>query len=151
MMNQKEAVFAAVINVCGQQDGKYEPTREQRTQINSILVEGFKAGKIQLDREYNESELKSYVSGLQSNWLRKDARLNGGVKHTIKNPGIREGSTDPQLKALKALLSTTTDEDQRSEIQEYIDARLVEINSTKKKVEINFNDLPETLRNKFTK
>lgn len=151
MMNQKEAVFAAVINVCGQQDGKYEPTREQRTQVNLILVEGFKAGKIQLDREYNESELKSYVSGLQSNWLRKDARLNGGVKHTIKNPGIREGSTDAQLKALKALLSTTTDEDQRSEIQEYIDARLVEINSTKKKVEINFNDLPETLRNKFTK
>lgn len=149
-ISQKEAVFTAVTNVVGVIDGAYNPTREQRHQINAILFESFKAGKIELDREYNDSELKSYVSGLQSNWLRKDKRLNGNVMHVIKNPGSRKGAGDAQLKALKAVLATTTDEDTRVEIQGYIAQRQAELTPVKETA-IDYSMLPAALREKLVK
>ena len=91
-MTQKEAVFSATVNVVGEFEGAYTPTKEQRAQVNNILFQGFRAETIELDRTYNDSELKAYVSGLQSNWLRKDSRLNGGIKYVPKNPGSRAGS-----------------------------------------------------------
>ena len=150
MVSQKEAVFTAVINVMGEQDGAYVPTREQRATINTILFEGFRSNSIQLDREFTDTELKTYVSGLQSNWLRKDKRLNGGITYVAKNPGSRQGSGDAQLKAMRALLSTLTDSDDKAEVQAHIDARVAEINKAKSPV-IDISKLPEALRAKFTK
>ncbi len=144
-MTQKEAVFQAVTNVCGTSDEAYAPTKEQRAQVNAILFEGFTADRIELDKVYDEAGLKSYVSGLQSNWLRKDQRLNGGVKYSAKNPGSRAGSTDPQVKAMRALLSTKTDASEIAEIQSFIDRRLAEIKPAKS-VTINVDDLPESLK-----
>jgi hypothetical protein len=145
-MTQKEAVFQAVTNVCGNVDGAYDPTKEQRAQVNNILFEGFKAGRVAFDGEMPEdSKLKAYVSGLQSNWLRKDKRLNGGVQYTAKNPGSRAGSTDPQIKAMRLLLATKTDASERAEIQTFIDKRLAEIKPAKS-VEIDVSALPEELR-----
>ena len=129
-MTQKAAVFAAVCNVFGVTsfDAKVEPTKEERAQVNEILFAGFQEGKIAYDGELpSDSELKSYVSGLQSNWLRKDSRLNGNVKYVAKNPGSRAGSTDPQVKAMRQLLATKTDTSERAEIQSFIDKRLAEI------------------------
>ena len=144
MLSQKEAAYQAIVNVTGfSGEGKCEPSREQRAQINMILCEGFKSGHIALDRTFDDSELKAYVSGLVSNWLRKDNRLNGGVKYTPKNPGSRSGSGDAQLKALRALLSTTEDEQERTEIQGFIDKRVAEL---KPKVTVDFSALPEELR-----
>lgn len=148
MMNQKEAVYSAVISVCGQHEGVYSPTREQRAQINLILFEGFRGGKITLDKEFDDSGLKGYVSGLQSNWLRKDKRLNGGVSYVAKNPGSKTGSQDPTIKALRALMSTLTSAKDKAEIQQAIDARVEEL---KPKVQVNINALPEHIRAKFTK
>lgn len=48
-----------------------------RDDINQILLEWFKLGKVQLDKEFNDKELEVYVYTLQSNWIRKDPRLNG--------------------------------------------------------------------------
>src|ERR1051325_1045852 len=145
-MTQKEAVFQAVTNVCGNVDGAYAPTKEQRAQVNNSLFEGFKAGRVAFDGEMPEdSKLKAYVSGLQSNWLRKDKRLNGGVQYTAKNPGSRAGSTDPQIKAMRLLLATKTDASERAEIQTFIDKRLAEIKPAKS-VEIDVSALPEELR-----
>ena len=150
-MNQKEAVYAAVCAVTGHTgEGKVDISKEQRSQVNLILFEGFRSGEIELDREFTDSELKVYVSGLQSNWLRKDMRLNGGVKYVAKNPGSRQGSGDEQLKALRALMSSLTDEADRAEVQAHIDARVAEL-SAAKKMSINFNALPIELRNKFSK
>ena len=145
-LTQKEAVFQAVQNVCGSSDEAYAPTKEQRASVNQILFEGFRAGNIELDREYTDTELKAYVSGLQSNWLRKDKRLNGGIQYVPKNPGSRTGSTDPQVKAMRALLATKTDPSERAEIQEFIDKRVSEIKPAKKQVVINVADLPEELK-----
>ena len=130
-MKQKDAVYQAVLNVCGEQDGVYEPTKEQRSSVNAILFEGVRAGSISIDTEFDDAKLKQYVSGLQSNWLRKDTRLNGGVKYVAKNPGSRTGNTDPSLKAMRLLLSTKTDATERAEIQTFIDARVAEIKPTK--------------------
>ena len=151
MMTQKEAVFTAVINVCGHQDGAYTPTKEQRAQISAVLFEGFRSAKIQLDREFDDSGLKAYVSGLLSNWLRKDKRLNGGIAYVAKNPGSRQGSADPQLKAMRALPSTLTDESERQEVQAYIDARVAEIQAAKVKTAVDFSSLPAELQAKFQK
>lgn len=150
-VSQKEAVFQAMINVMGEQDGVYVPTKEQRAQVNLILFEGFKAGTIEIEGTKSDSDLKGYVSGLQSNWLRKDKRLNGGVQYTAKNPGSRAGSADPQLKAMRALITTLTTDEEKAEVQAYIDARVAELNATKVAKTVDFSALPADLAAKFGK
>ena len=151
-MNQKEATYTAVVNVCGHVDGAYTPSKEERAQVNAILFEGFRAGKIELDREFTDSELKAYVSGLQSNWLRKDKRLNGGVAYIAKNPGSRQGSGDPALKAMRALMSTLITAEDKAEVQAHITARMTEIAATKVATKvIDYSVLPADLAAKFGK
>lgn len=151
-MTQKEAVFQAIQNVVGKRDGAYVPSKEERARVNQILFEGFRNGNIEIDREYSDTELKSYVSGLQSNWLRKDKRLNGNVNYVAKNPGSRAGSGDPQLKALRGLLQTDLSAEDRAEVQSHIDARVAALSLTKtKKVSIDFSALPADLATKFAK
>jgi hypothetical protein len=151
-VNQKEAVFKAVCNVTGHKgEGQVSITKEQRAQVSMILFEGFRSESIELDRTYDDAGLKAYISGLVSNWLRKDKRLNGGVTYVAKNPGSRQGSADPQLKAMRTLLSTLTDEEQRQEVQGHIDQRIAEINSAKMTKVIDFSALPAELQAKFGK
>lgn len=151
-MNQKEAVYQAVCNVTGfSGEGTVEISKEQRAQVNAILFEGFRSGKIELDREYTDSDLKAYVSGLQSNWLRKDKRMNGGIQYVAKNPGSRAGSGDPALKAMKALLSTLTPGTaDHTEVQTEIEKRQSEIAATKIKT-VDLSALPAHLKAKFSK
>jgi hypothetical protein len=145
-VSQRDAVFSAVTNVCGTSDGAYMPTKEQRSSVNQILFEGFRSGTIECSREYDDAELKAYVSGLQSNWLRKDTRLNGGVKYQAKNPGSRAGSQDAQIVAMRSLLKVyESDAAKTAEIQAHIAKRLAEIKPTKT-VTIDVEALPEELR-----
>jgi hypothetical protein len=137
-ITQMEAVFQAVTNVCGEVEGAYDPSTEERAQVNGILAEGFKAGRIELkDTESNrakladDAKLNAYCSGLQSNWLRKDKRLNGNVTYVAKNPGSRAGSKDASITAMRLLLQTKSDPTDRAQIQQFIDKRLAEIKPTK--------------------
>ena len=136
VQTQKEAVFNAVSSVLAEsnvavnegEDYSTHLNRELRAQITSILVEGFTAGNIALEKPFeSDSARRTYCSGLTSNWLRKDKRLNGNVAYQPKNPGSRSGSTDAQVKAMRLLLSTKTDATERAEIQAFIDKRLAEI------------------------
>lgn len=157
-VNQKQAVYAAITSVLAEEGIHFEDgmdisgvmTRELRAQVNQILFEGFKSGSIELDREFTDSELKGYVSGLQSNWIRKDTRFNGGTKYVAKNPGSRAGVGDPQLKAMKALLATLTKPEDRSEVEAEIAKRVAEIEAAKPKVTVDFSKLPAALT-KFIK
>lgn len=158
--SQKEAVYTAVISVLNENNIEVSETtdigslmtRDLRSQVNNILFEGFKSGQVLLEKPFSDTELKAYVSGLQSNWLRKDTRLNGGVKYATKNPGSRAGSADPQLKAMRVLFSTLSSEEEKAEVQSAIDARLAEINASKvKKTVINSDVLPESLKRFITK
>ncbi len=158
-MTQKEAVFQAVnsvltdANVSVPEGTNYSDlmTREHRASITDILVEGFKGSTIELESAFeSEAALRVYCSGLTSNWLRKDKRLNGNVKYAPKNPGSRVGASDPQLKALRTLLASKTDSEERAEIQTFIDNRVSEIGVSKvKKPSIDFSALPEELRAKY--
>lgn len=156
---QKEAVYNAVTSVLSENNITFTEgtdvstlmTKELRAQVNAVLVEGFTSGSIELDRSFSESELKAYVSGLQSNWLRKDKRLNGGGKYTAKNPGSRVGASDPQLKAMRQLLSTLTTDADKAEVQSAINSRVSEIQASKaKKVSIDTSVLPDSLK-KYSK
>ena len=155
---QKEAVFTAVVNVLAQEGIEISEgqavamTKEYRAQVNNILFEGFRNGTIELDREFSDSDLKGYVSGLQSNWIRKDKRLNGGIAYVAKNPGSRADSGDPSLKAMRTLMSTLTTDSDKAEVQTHIDARLSEIQASKAKtVSIDYSVLPADLAAKFSK
>ena len=150
MMKQKDAVYNAIKNVVDFEDGaKVELTKDERASVSDILIEGFSEAKISYDGEVPQGpKLSSYVSGLLSNWLRKDTRLNGGVKYEAKNPGSRAGVTDAQIKAMRLLLSTKTDPSERAEIQTFIDARLAVIKPAKT-VTLNVDDLPAELRAKL--
>jgi hypothetical protein len=154
--SQKEAVFSAVSSVLSEagisviegEGYSSQLNRELRAQVTNILVEGFNSGSITLDKSFTtEAELRTYCSGLTSNWLRKDERLNGGVKYEAKNPGSRVGSSDASLKAMRALLGTKTDPSEKAEIQTFIDARVIEIKASRKPAKpIDVAALPAELR-----
>lgn len=147
MMNQRSAVFAAVCAVLSQ-DFFSEPvtlTPDQKKQVYSLLQAQFESGQIELKGERDSTWIKAYVPGLVNNWLRKDPKLNGDTKYVTKNPGIRQGSGDEQMKAMKALLSVTTSEVDKATIQSAIDSRKAELAAAKVKP-IDVSALPESLR-----
>ena len=107
-MTQKEAVYRAITAVIGTIEGIVTLTLEQKKNVYTLVTEGFAQGMIALaDTPSNQtkleddSEMKDYVQGLVSNWMRKDARLNGGIRYEAKNPGSRTGSGDEKLRALR--------------------------------------------------
>lgn len=145
-MNQKEAVFKAITRVRGETefDGQVSLSREEREKVSQNLFSEFKAGNVTFAGEIPEDKkLTGYISGLISNWLRKDNRLNGGIAYVPRNPGSRTGNGDESLKAMRALMGATTDAKARAEIQQEIDRRVSEL---KPKKVINKDALPESLR-----
>jgi hypothetical protein len=142
-ITQGEAVYQAVVSVCGEQDGKYEPTKEQLTAIHESVLAMFQGGLTVHSKNPTVEQLNKYIPGLVNNWLRKDQRLNGGTTYVPKNPGSRSGSGDEAIKAMKTLLSITSDEDAKQAIQLEIDKRLSEL---KPKATVDVSKLPESLR-----
>ena len=142
-MNQREAVYSAVVAVIGEVSGKVELTKEQKDEVHSLLLEQFSSGGVEIKGSRTPEYFKKYIPGLVNNWLRKDTRLNGGEKYAAKNPGSRTGSGDEQMKAMRALLSATTDASARAEIEAAIATRKEQL---KPRVEINAAALPESLR-----
>ncbi len=135
-MTQKDAVFTTVVSVLSDSGIAFEPgredvslvlTRELRASINNVLVSGFTSGGIPLDTKFDsEMELRSYVSGLVSNWVRKDKRLNGGLAIAVK---AAPKFDDPQLKALRQLLAANSDPAQKAEIKIFIKKRIAELST----------------------
>jgi hypothetical protein len=144
---QKDAVFEAIVAVRGtdQFAGAVELSKEERQKVSASLVDGFKNGDIEFsDVDISDAKkLSSYVSGLVSNWLRKDKRLNGNTTYQPKNPGTRVGQGDDAVKAMRQLLDLTEDPDARADIEAEIAKRLGEL---KPKPEIDTSKLPESLR-----
>lgn len=151
-MKQVDAVYAAVVSVTGfKGEGKCELSSEQKKLVSLALVEGFMSGKIEYSGELSEEKIVKYVPGLINNHLRKDKRLNGGVKYEAKNPGSRSGQGDEQLTAMRNLLKLPNlSDEQRAEIESEIANRLAEIKAVKAP-EVNWDALPEHIRLKFAK
>lgn len=155
-MTQNQAVFQAVLAVFGN-NGKLDGavpetgtwTDKQKEQVVGLMMAGFKAGEWTKNSggQDDDSVLK-YIPGLVNNHVRKDKRLNGGVEYEAKRPGSRAGTGDESVKAMRTLLSMTTDAAAKAAIQAEIEKRLLEI---KPKVELNIDALPESLRHLATK
>lgn len=132
---QKDAVYDVVVSVfqkngikfsSGVTDARQLLDKELRKQVVDQLIRDFNAGVIPLTSPQND--MKEYVSGLLSNWLRKDLRLNGGVRHKVKSPGVRKGQQDALIKNLRTLQSTLQPGTSSYQaVQARIDNRLLEI------------------------
>ena len=145
-MNQGEAVFQAVSQVF--ESGAVIPptsqwTEGQKEKVNAIVFSFFKSGEAVHKANPNDTALMKYIPGLVNNWVRKDKRLNGGIKYEAKRPGSRSGSGDESVKAMRSLLAVTTDSKARAEIQAEIERRLADL---KPKTVIDAAKLPESLR-----
>jgi hypothetical protein len=145
MKSQGDAVFQAVRAVFP--EGAVPPTTDwspiQKTEVHAYVLESFKSGETSHRKNPTEAELIKYIPGLVNNWVRKDKRLNGGMKYTPKRPGSRAGSGDEMVRNMKLLLSATSDPAVKQQIQAEIDKRVSEL---KPKAEINVDALPEALR-----
>ena len=166
MVNQKTAVYVAITTVLANAGIEFTDgmnvapfmSKELRAIVNAMLFQGFREGEIELDREYSDSDLKAYVSGLQSNWIRKDKRFNGNTTYVAKNPGSRAGSGDQSIANAKRLLaqlqlegSGSTPED-RDMVETFIREKTLELAAAKTKAAtVDFSALPPHLRAKFQK
>lgn len=146
-MNQRQGVYAAVVAVHGEPEGKVELTDKQTDEVVGLIVNGIMDGSIEYKGDgtaVTREKINKYVPGLLNNWLRKDPNLNGGVKYETKNKGSRAGSGDEPLKAMKALLQSTDDPEAKAEINRAIENRKAELNAAKAKP-VNVAALPPEL------
>ncbi len=160
-VNQKTATINSILSVLKDRDVDYEMngetkmsdvlTAEDKTSIRALIFTAFRDGKVEYKESFSEkvsddAKLKSYISGLLNNWVRKNKEFNGGVIYKAKNPGSRAGSQDPEIKEMRKLLKVTADENAKVTIQAAIDAKLAEIKATTNNVTIDVNSIPEALR-----
>jgi hypothetical protein len=103
--NQREATFNAIITVLSNSGASFQSgsdvksviTSEHKKKVKDILVTDFKNGNIDYTDDFaktkltSNSELSKYCSGLISNWIKKDPRLNGNTKYQVLNKGSRVG------------------------------------------------------------
>lgn len=156
---QRNAVFAAICNIRNttEFDSAVVLTKDERALVHQMVCEGFRSGSIEFENTpanaeklASDSKLSAYVSGLISNWLRKDTRLNGGSKYEIKNPGSRAGQSDEQMKTLRALRKQFEGTDKVAVIDAQIEKRKAELASAKvKSVELTqeqIDALPEDVK-----
>ena len=160
-MNQREAVYSATHSVLSDAGVHFEDfgqisdvmTKELRDKVHAIVCESFRQGEVSFkdtasnrEKMSSDSKLNTYVSGLISNWYRKDKRFNGNTTYQPKNPGSRAGQGDAQLKALRGLKRKFAGTEKESIIDAQINERLEAIQTERaKKIEVDLSVLPEGL------
>lgn len=116
-MKQREAVYKVTTEVLAAKGIEFMPTvtdvrdlatSDIRSEIADKITTMFQEGQVEFKSTESNQEkltdakkLRSYVTGLITNWFNKDTNLNGGAKYEAKNPGTR--SPDAQLKELRIL------------------------------------------------
>lgn len=164
MMKQKDAVVSTVLSVLTERNVEYVLggeipitdvlTKQDITEVKACVLSmfvneecGFKDEVTKAKHFETDATLRKYVNGLCDNHIRKTKEFHCGNTYKAKNPGSRAGNSDPQIKALKALLTQTTESDQIAQINEAIAERQTAIAVEKaKSVVINVNDLPDHLK-----
>lgn len=81
-VSQKDAVFNFVTEtLAGQTPAEGQKlkdlvTKEVRKVVRQRLFQSVKSGEMKLSKQFDDSKLKKYCSGLINNWLKKDSRFN---------------------------------------------------------------------------
>ena len=158
MKSQRQATVETILNVLADREVVYELnsptcindvlTPQDKVAIREELYTQFKSGQVQYKADFqskvdDEKELRSYISGLVNNWVRKAPEFNNGDTYKAKNPGSR--ISDEQLREMRKLLTVTTDEGARDAINEAIIARLEELKPANT-VQVDISKIPEALR-----
>ena len=161
-MNQRKATCSTVLAVLEERGVNYELngvttvsevlTEADKKAVRDTLFSMFRGNQVEMSDEAkikyeDDKALKSYISGLVNNWIRKAPEFNNNQAYVAKNPGSRAGSGDVQIKEMKKLLNVTKDETAKKEIQSCIDARIQEIKPVE--TNIDFDKIPESLRAKL--
>jgi len=158
-MKQNDAVFQAVCSVLNVNsfDSAVALSKEQRSMVVAIVTEGILAGQVDFSTEAKAkhdtpAKVQIYTSGMVSNHLRKDKRLNGGEKYETKNPGSR-AKKDPAIESMKLLQAQYEEgSDAWHEIASAIYDRETTLSAAKvKKPVIDIEAIPEYLRHLIQK
>jgi len=153
--SQKEVVYATISAFMLESGKRFdngdkiELSPEDRKTIVTMIVAAIDAGEMKFSPEalakHNSPEkVRNYSTGLLSNWLRKDKKLNGGNQHSIKNPGSRIGQNDDLIKSLKRLRKTLTNQKEIEAINSELDLRVKQLKQQKTPI-INKADIPAHL------
>lgn len=155
-ISQKDAVYEASIKVLKENAIDFEEgidvlqdvlDKDMRESIVCILVESFNQDKIVQNKTHKGDDLKRYVSGLISNWSKKDTRLNGNTEYTIKKPGSKTGSTDPMVRELRKFLKQVRGTSHEKTVKKELTNRISQIRiEQSKNIIIDPNLIPESLR-----
>ena len=161
-MNQRKATCSTLLAVLQERGYEYElngvtPISEVLTEadkkvVRDTLFSMFRSGQVEMSDEAkvkysDDGKLKTYISGLVNNWIRKAPEFNADQSYVPKNPGSRQGQGDSQIKEMKKLLSATSDAETKKVIESHIAARLEEIKPLE--TGIDFDKIPESLRAKL--
>jgi hypothetical protein len=158
--SQREATFDAIISVLKNNGVAFTPgndvksvlTSAMKKDVRSKLVSEFNNGTIAVSDDFksklnSDAELNKYCSGLISNWVKKDTRLNGNTKYQVVNKGTRTGNGDSQVKELRKLLKVTIGTEAEKDVATALNNRIAQIKAEKSpSVSINADALPEHLR-----
>lgn len=90
-LSQKDAVFVFVVEAVeasgtlsvlepGQERSlkeiKEKVTKDVRKVVRQRLFAAVQSGEVRVSKQFTDSKLKKYCSGLINNWLKKDPRFN---------------------------------------------------------------------------
>lgn len=81
-LSQKDAVYNFVQEaLAGKEKAEGQKlkelvTKEVRKVVRQKLFAAVRSGEVKLAKQYDDSKLKKYCSGLINNWLNKDPRFN---------------------------------------------------------------------------
>jgi hypothetical protein len=120
-VNQKDAVFQAIKDIRRGDVDTDKPiilTKQEKQVASQKLFDGFKKGRVSYKYELpSDDKLLMYISGLVSNWLRKDQRLNGQKNYVPFHPGPRstipvENNSKISVQQLEALRTLAGDDEE---------------------------------------
>ena len=148
MLKQKEACFQVITNAVEVADGvKTEMTAAQIEECAHELCSMTYDGKVEVKSE--QEDLLKYWKGTIRNWLRRDLRLNGGVKD---EPKFKRGPKESkQIKATRAYIEQLSNDpeenaDKIAHAQTVLDKLVAEAAEAKAKEAYKVEDLPAELQ-----
>lgn len=80
-LSQKDAVYNFVVEALTDKPAEGTKLRDSVTKdvrkiVRQRLFAAVKSGEVKLSKQFDDSKLKKYCSGLINNWLKKDPRFN---------------------------------------------------------------------------
>jgi hypothetical protein len=140
--SQKQVVYNAIVaflqeNGLSLENNRAELTKSDRKTIVTMIATALDSGDMPFSataraKHDTPTKIRNYSTGLLSNWLRKDNRINGGAKHKIKNPGSKANQDDEVLKDLKSIRKLLSNKKEIQAVDNEIALRMKQLNTETK-------------------